>query len=281
VTLTDFQLKTLLAPVNVKRVGQVRGMAHMEAWDIRRQLIRVFGFGGYSIDTLALDLVTELEKKAGDRSRWTVVYRAQVRLTVYGVDGSELSHWEDGAAGDSVNQPSLGDAHDMAMKTALSQAMKRCAVNLGDQFGLSLYNNGSPAPVVQWSAAHPPKEADAPETPPLDQDPQVQPEPAPQAPTAVPETPAEPSKPGCACGPREVCDICGPVTTREERRDRETPLDPNWVTARDEMLSAARAVNFEAGLAAQFESTFGHGIEQGTAAEFLEATALMRGTPAA
>jgi hypothetical protein len=254
VNLTDYQLKTLFAPVNPKRVGQVRGMAHMEAWDIRRQLIRVFGFGGYSIDTLSLDLVAERETKNGDRSRWTVVYRAQVRLTVYGSDGAELSHWEDGAAGDSVNQPSLGDAHDMAMKTALSQAMKRCATNLGDQFGLSLYNNGSPAPVVQWSAAHPPKEADTTVTPPLDQDPQVQPEPTPPTPMAAPE-------PSPASAPEN-----GPADERQ--------------TALAEMTAAARSVNFEAGLADQFQSTFGHPIEQGTAAEFREATELMRGTAA-
>ncbi|MHB9857684.1 Rad52/Rad22 family DNA repair protein [Streptomyces sp. YIM S03343] len=260
-SLTDYQLKTLLAPVNPRRVGQVRGMAHMEAWDIRRQLTRVFGFGGYSIDTLSLDLVTERETKNGDRSRWTVVYRAQVRLTVYGQDGAELSHWEDGAAGDSVNQPSLGDAHDMAMKTALSQAMKRCAVNLGDQFGLSLYNNGSPAPVVQWSAAHPPKEADSSEAPPLDQDPQVQPEPTAPTPAAVPEPTATP--------PAEA-----PNGAQDSRVDERQ-------AALDEMKSAAHAIDFDAGLAAQFESTFGHSIEQGTAAEFREATDLMRGNAAA
>lgn len=256
-SLTDYQLKTLLAPVNPRRVGQVRGMAHMEAWDIRRQLIRIFGFGGYSIDTLALDLVAERENKTGERSRWTVVYRAQVRLTVYDADGKELSHWEDGAAGDSVNQPSLGDAHDMAMKTALSQAMKRCATNLGDQFGLSLYNNGSPAPVVQWSAAHPPKETDAAVTPPLDEDSQVQPEPTPHVPTAAPDP------------------------QPEAVQQPDVPAADERETALAEMRAVAAQINFEDGLPAQFLTTFGHPIEQGTAAEFREATALMRGTAAA
>jgi hypothetical protein len=36
----------------------------------------------------------------------------------------------------------------MAIKTAESDALKRAAINLGDQFGLSLYNNGATAPVV-------------------------------------------------------------------------------------------------------------------------------------
>lgn len=258
-SLTDYQLKTLFAPVNPKRIGQVRGMAHMEAWDIRRQLIRVFGFGGFSTETLSLDLVAERETKQGERSRWTVVYRAQIRLTVYGPDRKVLGSWDDGAAGDSVNQPSLGDAHDMAMKTALSQALKRCATNLGDQFGLSLYNNGSPAPVVNWSAAHPPKEADATVAPPLNDDPPVQGEPTPDVPTAV----ATPSAPEPTPAPTPA------------------PADANWQAALDEMRAAALAVNFADGLPAQFQTTFGHPIEQGTTAEFREATALLRGADAA
>jgi hypothetical protein len=35
------------------------------------------------------------------------------------------------------------------VKTAESDALKRAAICLGDQFGLSLYNNGSTAPVVR------------------------------------------------------------------------------------------------------------------------------------
>ncbi|MFK8851280.1 Rad52/Rad22 family DNA repair protein [Streptomyces sp. Ac-502] len=156
--LNPYQLRMLHKAIAPGRVQLKQGLAHVEAWDVRRHLIRIFGFGGYSIETVSLDLVAEREKKDGDRSRWTVVYRAQVRLTLYSTDGSELTHFEDGAAGDAINQPKLGDAHDMAMKTALSQALKRCATNLGDQFGLSLYNNGSKDPVVNFSAAHPPQE---------------------------------------------------------------------------------------------------------------------------
>jgi hypothetical protein len=36
----------------------------------------------------------------------------------------------------------------MAIKTAESDAIKRAAINLGTQFGLSLYNNGSTKDVV-------------------------------------------------------------------------------------------------------------------------------------
>ena len=37
----------------------------------------------------------------------------------------------------------------MAIKTAETDAFKRAAINLGDQFGLSLYNGGSTSPAVR------------------------------------------------------------------------------------------------------------------------------------
>jgi hypothetical protein len=52
-----------------------------------------------------------------------------------------------------ANLPDVGEAHDMAVKTGESDAFKRAAINLGDNFGLSLYNNGSPAPVVRATLA--------------------------------------------------------------------------------------------------------------------------------
>jgi hypothetical protein len=180
------QVKTLLAPINPSRVQNLRGQSHLEAWDVRRWLNRVFGFCGWSDETLELACVAQVEINPG---RWTVVYRAQVRLGVKTTDGRVLSTWDDAAMGDSRNQPSLGDAHDQAMKTALSQALKRCAVNLGDQFGLSLYNDGSRAAVGLWSAAHTAaKPAEDVEAPAVPDDAPVKPEPAPvvedQAPAA-------------------------------------------------------------------------------------------------
>lgn len=156
--LTPDQLAFLLAPVQPSRVGKDgKGFAHMEAWDVRRTLIRVFGFGGYSTDQQEMTLVREIEHKPDnlkDKSRWTVIYRATVVLTVR-AGGVELGHWHGTAMGDATNQPSLADAHDLAMKTADSQAFKRAAVNLGDQFGLSLYDDGALDPVVNRSLAHP------------------------------------------------------------------------------------------------------------------------------
>lgn len=144
--LSQEQYNFLISPVHPSRVKQLKGSAHLEAWDVRRHLTRVFGFGGWDVETLELALVAQVEHppaKPGERPRWTVVYRAQVRLVVKAGDGTPLAHFEDAAVGDAANQPVLGDAHDLAAKAALSGALKRAAVNLGDGFGLSLYNDGS------------------------------------------------------------------------------------------------------------------------------------------
>ncbi|MGW9238095.1 Rad52/Rad22 family DNA repair protein [[Kitasatospora] papulosa] len=202
--LTAYQLRMLHGGINPKRVRTLNKLSHLEAWDVRRQLLRIFGFGGYSVETLSLDLVHEnrqdnfrKKNKQGEPygnayTAWTIVYRAQIRLTVFDTTGREICHWEDGAAGDAINQPSVGDAHDMAMKTSLSQALKRCAVNLGDQFGLSLYNDGSRDAVVNFSAAHPPMEwkqqpppEPEPEDPPVQAEPSAQQEVEDSAPAAV------------------------------------------------------------------------------------------------
>lgn len=141
--LTNEQMQELLKPIDPSRVSKDgKGFSHVEAWDIRRTMNQIFGFGAWSADVQRMELITEREVQGRDgKSRWNVIYRAQCVLRIGDMfgDGATYTEW---AAGDATN-PTLADAHDQAIKTAESQAFKRCAVNLGDQFGLSLYKNGS------------------------------------------------------------------------------------------------------------------------------------------
>ena len=147
--LNDEQYEFLLKPINPARVGKDgKGFAHLEAWDVRRVLIGVFGYTGWSADTTAMELIFEDESESGGRKRYTVAYRAQVTLKI---GDTTYTEW---AVGDSPNNPSRADAHDMAIKTAESQAFKRCAVNLGDAFGLSLYDGGSRAQSIRSTLDH-------------------------------------------------------------------------------------------------------------------------------
>jgi len=102
-------------------------------------LIRIFGFGEWSWDVLSAELMFDVD----NGGKYNVGYKVigQLRIHATGATYTE-------AAVGSATLGQRGEAHDMAVKTAESDALKRAAINLGDQFGLSLYNNGSVAPVV-------------------------------------------------------------------------------------------------------------------------------------
>jgi len=138
VSFSNEQVKELLQPIDPARVGKDgKGYSHVAAWDVRRRMNQIFGFAEWSSEVEAMELITERETKTKQgKDAWFVLYRARCTVTV---NGATYTEW---AAGDAIS-PDYGDAHDQAIKTAESQAFKRCAMNLGDQFGLSLYNNGS------------------------------------------------------------------------------------------------------------------------------------------
>ena len=270
--LTDLQLKVLFAGLHGSRVGQnQKGFAHVQQWDIRRFLIRVFGFGGYDTELVSIDLIREIEHPAsnqGGKPRWTVAYRVHQRLTVKDIHGRPIATFDGVATGDAQNQPSLGDAHDGAVKEADSQSLKRAAVNLGDAFGLSLYNGGKTDAVVIWSAAHPTKPADETPASALPEDPPVESEPDATPRQSEPEPPAAKSEQPPA-RPRAVP---SPAKQEEDPEDRAAALDAMW--------QAAKEAAFVDGLPAQFVEAFGHPIEQGTTAEFRQARDLMIGAAA-
>lgn len=164
-TFTRSQVDALLRGIKPHRVANNRGQSYVEAYEITAHLIRIFGFGGWRKEILELTCVHDhCDPQATDkynkvRPGWTVVYRCQMRLSVEAADGRR---WftEDVATGDASNQVSPGAAHDMAAKTAVSQALKRCAKDLGDQFGLSLYS-GRTSPIVGMTLVMPNGQAGA------------------------------------------------------------------------------------------------------------------------
>lgn len=143
---TRQQVDQLLRPINRNRVlRDGKGHSHVSQQDVTAHLIRMFGFGSFNTDIVSVECVFEQErvdKRTGESTgRWDCCYRALIRLTIKDSDGNEVCHYEDGSTAFAQNQ-TRGDAHDLAYKSALSLAKKRAAINLGDQFGLSLYNKG-------------------------------------------------------------------------------------------------------------------------------------------
>jgi len=154
---TDDQVNVLLRPLSSSRVAKrsIGGsqMSYLQAWDVRAHLIRMFGFGGFDIVTHSCDLVYEVEREVGAQKNpgYDVAYKAHVEIRVSGKSaGHGIVTYSEFAIGNAVGPVfNRADLHDNAAKSAVSDAMKRCAINLGTQFGLSLYYNGMTADIVK------------------------------------------------------------------------------------------------------------------------------------
>ena len=150
------QVEALLRPIRAQRVMQANGQSHVPAYDVAAHLTRVLGFGGWDTELLSVTNLFETPSDETARPRWTVGYSATIRLIIKDEFGDEVARWDNGATGDAVNQPSRADAHHLAMTTAISTALKRCAAfGLGDQFGLSLYNRGATDVLVRTTLVRP------------------------------------------------------------------------------------------------------------------------------
>jgi recombination DNA repair RAD52 pathway protein len=167
---SDQQIEQLLKGVHPSRIKKdPSGMAYLEQHDVRAHMNRLFGFGQWDQQLTRMDLVFEQptvikDKQTGEPKpdRWDVCYSASVRLTVRGPSFMSCEY-EDAATGFAQNQ-TRGEAHDLSLKTAVSTALKRAAVNLGDQMGLSLYA-GTPNAIVRgvigWEPPKDPEEEEA------------------------------------------------------------------------------------------------------------------------
>lgn len=155
-TFTARQVDQLLKPINPSRIlTDGKGHSHVSQQDVLAHLNRVFGFGNFDIDVLNTETAFETPRDEQGR-RFDVCCRAMVRLTVRDPEGREVCHYENGSTATAQNQ-TRGDAHDLAYKSAISLSVKRAAIALGDQFGLSLYNKGQREALVRGTFVHPEK----------------------------------------------------------------------------------------------------------------------------
>ena len=131
-TFTQEQVKELKQPIDLNNVaerktGWDQKVPFVESWKAIDEANRIFGFDGWSSETIQLDCVQSDE--------FCVTYIAKVRVTVGDVikEGVGAGHGK----GEKVN---LGDKHESAVKEAESDARKRALMQFGYQFGLSLYD---------------------------------------------------------------------------------------------------------------------------------------------
>lgn len=155
---TATQIEQLLKPINDKRVlKDGKSKSHVSQQDVRAHLIRIFGFGNFDVEIDGPHLVFEQERKDDNgrpTNRWDVCYRAKARLTIRDPKANRVCVYE-GSATDTAENQKRGEAHGLALRSSESIAMKRAATNLGDQFGLSLYNKGQLKALVAGTLVKP------------------------------------------------------------------------------------------------------------------------------
>lgn len=148
-SLAPEQIKALMGRLNANRVASRnqggRSLSYLEAYDVKATLIRIFGFGGFSSECIDSQILrADLRERDNQRPIWDVSAKCVVRLTIH-VTGAVYQE----AAASMQSNPDFGEAADFAIKTAESDALKRAATNLGTQFGLGLYDQGSTAEIVK------------------------------------------------------------------------------------------------------------------------------------
>lgn len=132
---SDTQIKELkadLARANVKK--NPRGYDYVEGWMAIAEANRIFGFDGWTRETLETQQLGDPELVGAN---WRVAYRCRVRVTVF---AGERAIVRDGSGYGSGIVKDVRDAHESAIKEAETDAMKRALMTFGNPFGLALYD---------------------------------------------------------------------------------------------------------------------------------------------
>src|SRR3974390_3142880 len=119
------------------RTREVNGrtLSYLEGWYAVSEANRIFGFDGWSRETLESRCVLSRE------TRGTAVYVARVRITVRANEATIVREGHGTGEGRGV---SPGEVHDIALKAAETDATKRALATFGKPFGLELYRGGRP-----------------------------------------------------------------------------------------------------------------------------------------
>lgn len=135
-------IEDLSKPLDPSLTKQRKGpsgvtLTYLEGHVIIDHLNRIFGYGGWSYELVNLQRTCELQTKE-EEPRAVVGYLAHVRVTAR--FGEYVVIREDVGHGQGISR-SLPEAHESAVKEAVTDALKRACRTFGPQFGNSLYGS--------------------------------------------------------------------------------------------------------------------------------------------
>jgi DNA recombination protein Rad52 len=124
-----------------RREANGRELSYIEGWYAISEANRIFGFDGWSRETVESRCVLARE----NRGAFLAVYTARVRISVQ-AGGTMIIREGHGSGEGRGGSP--GEVHDTALKAAETDATKRALATFGKPFGLALYGTGKP-PSIQ------------------------------------------------------------------------------------------------------------------------------------
>jgi DNA recombination protein Rad52 len=120
------------------REAHGRELSYIEGWYAISEANRIFGFDGWSRETVESRCVLARE----NRGAFLAVYTAQVRISVQAGGSTTIREGHGSGEGRGA---SPGEVHDTALKAAETDATKRALATFGRPFGLALYGVGRPS----------------------------------------------------------------------------------------------------------------------------------------
>ena len=165
--LTRAQLERLRLAIDSSFVDKKQGtLSYMAQHEVRAELTRIFGYGRWGTKLLRMELLWESGHRPGTddpdypkdksgneytngKTYYRACYLAEVQLSIRDYWGRPVGTFDGVHAEANSVLPDRGEAHAMACTSVESYAMRRAAINLGDRFGLGLYDKGSELPLVR------------------------------------------------------------------------------------------------------------------------------------
>jgi DNA recombination protein Rad52 len=134
------QVSQLEQPLDPNRVKHRQGgggaqLAYLKGHDMINTANRIFGFGNWGYDLVGVELVNVPGENGESVGSY---YAARVRVSVK--DCVPITEEGVCPVQEGRNPRARIDAHDMARKGAITDALKRALRCFGDQFGNSLYD---------------------------------------------------------------------------------------------------------------------------------------------
>jgi hypothetical protein len=135
--LSDAQVRQLRAKLDGKHVktrnANGTDLHYVEGWHVIAEANRIFGYDAWDRRTLASHCVWSGPSGAYHGAAYTAKVRVSVRA-------GDITIVREGSGTGEARAPTPGQAHELALKGAETDATKRALATFGNPFGLALYD---------------------------------------------------------------------------------------------------------------------------------------------